>query len=70
MSDGIYILLPRSCPRGGTLGRWGAQVVIFSKHGHAAYRIGGDDKQNRMQVKILSYGQADDLGVRTKVKYD
>ena len=25
MSDGIFILLPGSCPRGGTLGRWGAQ---------------------------------------------
>ena len=27
------------------------------------------DEQNRMQVKYLSYGQTDDLGVRSKVKY-
>ena len=30
ISDGIFILLPESCPRGGTLGRWGAQGVIKS----------------------------------------
>ena len=24
---GFFILLARSCPRGGTLGHWGAQVV-------------------------------------------
>ena len=24
------------------------------KHGHVAYQIGGDDKQNRMQVKFSS----------------
>ena len=24
------------------------------KHGHVAYQIHGDDKQNRMQVKFLS----------------
>ena len=27
ISDGIFIQLPGSCPRGGTLGRMGAQVV-------------------------------------------
>ena len=26
---------------------------FFIKHGHVAYQIDGDDKQNRMQVKIL-----------------
>ena len=43
-------------PGGGTLGRWGAQGVknIFFKHGHVAYQIDGDDKQNRMQVKFSS----------------
>ena len=29
ISDGIFILSPRSCPRGGTLGRWGCPGVIF-----------------------------------------
>ena len=36
------------------------------KHGHVAYQIDGDDKQNRMQVKFSSYGQTGDLGVRSK----
>ena len=27
---------------------------FFYKHGHVVYQIDGDDKQNRMQVKILS----------------
>ena len=38
------------------VGFWGAgavQVVIFFKHGHVAYQISRDDKQNRMQVIIL-----------------
>ena len=53
ISDGIFILLPRSCPRGGT---GGAQVVKKKKfkHGHVEYQINRDDKHNRMQVKILS----------------
>ena len=56
------------------VGLWGAGVprwskkVIF-KHGHVAYQIDEDDEQNRMQVKILSYGQTGYLGVRSKVKY-
>ena len=42
-------------PRGGTLGRWGAQGVnFFFKHGHVAYQIDGDDEQNKMQVKFSS----------------
>ena len=47
---------PGSCPRGGTLGRWGAQVVkkVIFKHGHVAYQIDEDDEQNRMQVKFSS----------------
>ena len=28
---------------------------FFSKHGHVAYQIDGDDKQNRMQLKFLSW---------------
>ena len=39
--------------------------IIF-KHGHVAYQINEDDKQNRMQVKFSSYGQTGDLGVRSK----
>ena len=41
---------------GGLLGTGGAQGVkekIF-KHGHVAYQIDGDDKQNRMQVTFSS----------------
>ena len=26
----------------------------FFKHGHVAYQIDGDDKQNRIQVNLLS----------------
>ena len=55
ISDGIFILSPGSCPRGGTLGRSGCpggQKFIFFKHGHVAYQIAGDYKQNRMQVKF------------------
>ena len=33
-------------------GTGGAQGVIFFKHGHVAYQIDGDYKQNRMQVKF------------------
>ena len=48
------------------MGLWvtgGAQrVFFFIKHGHVAYQINGDDRQNRMQVKFLSSGQTGDLG--------
>ena len=56
ISDGIFILPPGSCPRGGTWGHWGAQGVKknFFKHGHVAYQIEGDDEQNRMQVTFSS----------------
>ena len=62
------------CPLGhapwvGLWGAGGAQGVFFFKHGHVVYQIDGDDKQNRMQVKFLSYDQTGDLGVRSKVKY-
>ena len=36
------------------------------KQGHVAYQIDGDNKQNRMQVKCLSWGQTGDLGLRSK----
>ena len=52
-------------PQGWGLGCWG-QKVIFSKHGHVAYQIGGDDKKNRIQVIFSSYGQTDDLGMESK----
>ena len=72
ISDGVFILLPGSCPRGGTLGCWGCpggQKFYFFKHGHVAYQIDENDKQNTMQVKFSSYGQTGDLGVRSRVKY-
>ena len=53
---GIFILSPGSCPRGGTFGHWGCPggQIFFFKHGHMAYQIDGDDKQNRMQVTFSS----------------
>ena len=69
ISDEIFIRSPGSCPRDGTLGRWGCsgdQKFIFFKHGHVAYQIDGDDEQNRMQVKFSSKGQTGDLWVRSK----
>ena len=54
----------------GLWGAWGAKGVKKKfKHGHVVYQIDGNDKQNRMQVKILSSGQTGDLGVRSKVIY-
>ena len=50
----------------GVLGCLGGQNKF--KHGHVAYQINGDDKQNRMQVKFLSKGQTGDLGVRSKAQ--
>ena len=62
-SDGIFILSPGSCTRGGTLEHCGVtRGPIFFKHGHVAYQIDGDDEQNRMQVTFLSQGQTGDLG--------
>ena len=52
-----FILSPGSCPRGGTLERWGCpggQKFIFFKHGHVAYQIDGNDGQNGIQVKFSS----------------
>ena len=36
----------------GTGGAQGVKKNFFFKHGHVAYQIDGDDKQNRMQVKF------------------
>ena len=49
------------------VGLWcpGGQFFFF-KHGHVAYQIDGDDKQNRMQVTFSSYGKTGDLGARSK----
>ena len=66
-SDGIFILSPGSCPRGGTLGHLcprGSKKCF--KHGHVTYQIDGDDEQNRMQVTFSSYDQTGDLGARSK----
>ena len=38
-------------------------VNFFSKHGHVAYQIEGDDEQNGIQVKFSPYGQTCDLEV-------
>ena len=40
----------------GLWGTGGAQGVIFFKHGHVAYQIDKDDKQNGMQVNIFILG--------------
>ena len=40
ISDGIFILSPKSCPRDGTLGRWGCpggSIFFIFKHGHVIY---------------------------------
>ena len=43
-------------PQGKDFGAGGAQVVKknFFQHGHVAYQIEGDDKQNKIQVKFSS----------------
>ena len=52
---GISFCPPGSCPRGGTLGRWGCPGGQKNfKHGHVVYQIDRDDEQNRMQVKFSS----------------
>ena len=57
ISNGIFIQMPGSCPRGWTwsagvpTGRGGGAKKI--KHGHVAYQIDRDDEHNRMKVKIL-----------------
>ena len=38
----------------GALGGVPRVQTFFSKHGHVAYQIDGDDEQNKMQVKFSS----------------
>ena len=52
-----WTLVHRGCP--------GGPKIVF-EHGHVAYQINGDDKQNRMQATFLSSGQTGDLGARSK----
>ena len=40
-------------PQGWDFGALGVKKIFF-KHGHVAYQIDGDDKQNRMQVTFSS----------------
>ena len=44
----IVVLMPGSCPRGGTWGRQacpeGGQIIFF-EHGHVALQIDGDDEK-------------------------
>ena len=49
----------------GTGGAQGVKIFLF-KHGHVAYQIDGDDKQNRMQVTFSSLCQTGDLGAGSK----
>ena len=49
------------------LGAGGAQgSIFFFEHGHIACQIDGGDRHNRMQVKLLPYGQTGGLGVWSK----
>ena len=50
-------------------GHWGPRGSFFSKHGHVAYQIDGDDEHNRIHVKFSSKGQTGDIGRGHKVKY-
>ena len=42
-------------------------LSIFFEHGHVAFQINKDDRQNRMQVTFLSKGQTGDLRVRSNI---
>ena len=48
------------------MGLLGARYDQRVKNGHVAYQINGDNEHNRMQVKVSSYGQTGDLGMRSK----
>ena len=67
MVEWLFLAVPRGCLQfvivvcpDNThllfLGAGGAEGVkkYFFKHGHVAYQIDTDDKQNRMQVNFLS----------------
>ena len=64
-----FLFCRLSCALGVVL--WGAgcpggQKLFYFKHGHVAYQIDRDVKQNRMQVKFSFYCQTGDLGSRSK----
>ena len=66
---GDFYSVPWVMPQGQDFGALGCPVgqkTFFFKHGYVVYQIDGDDEQNRMQVKFLSYGQTGDFGVRSK----
>ena len=50
--QGSNRLSPGSCPRGATLGCWAVKHLIFSKHGHVAYQMEGNDEKNSIHVKL------------------
>ena len=57
ISDGIFILSPEPCPKGGTLGRWecpGGNFFFVFKHGHVAYQIDLDEEQNKITVNTYT----------------
>ena len=58
ISNGIFIRMPGSCPRGWTLGAGVPKErgVKKFKHGHVAYQIDGDDEHNRMKVNKNTLG--------------
>ena len=69
ISDGIFILSHRYCPRVGLLGAGvprGGSKKLFFKHGHVAYQNDWDDEQNKMQVTFLSLLQSGVLGASSK----
>ena len=49
------------------VGLWGAGVARGSKK--ISNMVMYDDKQNRLQVKLLLSGQTGDLGGRSMIKY-
>ena len=53
ISDKIFILFLGHVDF-GALGVPRGSKNYFFKHGHVAYQIDGDDKQNRIQVNFLS----------------
>ena len=48
--NGIFVLIPGL----GLGGTGSAKRIIYFEHCHVAYKINGDDKRNRIQVKVSS----------------
>ena len=51
-----FYSVARVMPQGWDFGAPRGSKFFFFKHSHVAYQIDGDDKQNRMQVKIFILG--------------